>query len=234
MFYDWESPARDVHRCRLPYLDVTVGVVQGRDGIVLIDCGTTLLEAEQLVSDIAEITGGAVTQLVMTHHHFDHILGAPGFAGATSYAPAAVARALSTGLAEVRAHALQYDADPAELDRAIAVARTPDHVITDADLNLGDRTVHVEHPGPGHTDHDLVVVVPPITADDPTVVFCGDLVEESADPAVNAESDVAAWVATLDHVLGLGGPDAVYIPGHGAAVDAAFVRRQRDWLRSRC
>lgn len=77
MFYDWESPARDVHRCRLPYLDVTVGVVQGRDGIVLIDCGTTLLEAEQLVSDIAEITGGAVTQLVMTHHHFDHILAHP-------------------------------------------------------------------------------------------------------------------------------------------------------------
>ncbi|HKI42703.1 MAG TPA: MBL fold metallo-hydrolase, partial [Mycobacterium sp.] len=25
----------------------------------------------------------------------------------------------------------------------------------------------------------------------------------------------------------------VYVPGHGNVVDAAFVRRQRDWLRER-
>lgn len=233
MYYVWESPAAGVHRCRLPFLDVTVGLVEGTDSILLIDCGTTLLEAAQLASDVAEITGGSVTHLLMTHHHFDHILGAPGFAGAASYAPAAVARALTTGLGEVRAHALQYGADPDELDRAIAVARAPDHVVSDAVLHLGDRAVHVVHPGRGHTDHDLVAAVPPANPEDATVVFCGDLVEESADPAVNAESDVAAWAASLDRVLALGGEHAVYIPGHGAAVDAAFVRRQRDWLRSR-
>lgn len=233
MYYEWESPARGVHRCRLPFLDVTVGLIRGRDGVVLVDCGTTLLEAKRLASDVVELTGGAVTHLVMTHHHFDHILGAPGFAGAASYAPAAVGRALTTGLADVRAHALQYGADPAELDRAIAVAQAPDHIVTDTGLDLGDRMVHLVHPGRGHTDHDLVVIAAPATGGDPTVVFCGDLVEESADPAVNAESDVAAWIDTLDRVLALGGPDAVYIPGHGAAVDAAFVRRQREWLRNR-
>ena len=30
--------------------------------------------------------------------------------------------------------------------------------------------------------------------------------------------------------LDAGGPDAVYVPGHGAVVDAAFVERQRRWL----
>ena len=233
MHYAWESPAIGVYRCRLPFLDVTVGLVHGRDGVVLIDCGTTLLEAAQLNSDIADITGTVVTHIVMTHHHFDHILGAPGFGGALSYAPPAVARALTTGIGEVRAHALQYGADVGELDRAIAAAKAPDHVITEVDLDLGDRTIHVEHPGRGHTDHDLVVVVAPVGAQDHTVVFCGDLVEESADPAINAESDVRAWIGTLDRLLALGGPDAVYIPGHGAAVDAAFVGRQRDWLTTR-
>ena len=230
MHYEWESPAAGVYRCRLPFLDVTVGLVHGRDGAVLIDCGTTLLEAAQLTSDIADITGAVVTHIVMTHHHFDHILGAPGFGAALSYAPPAVARALTTGIGEVRAHALRYGADVGELDRAIAAAKAPDHVITDVDLDLGDRVIHVEHPGRGHTDHDLVVVVAPVGAQDRTVVFCGDLVEESADPAINAESDVRSWIGTLDRLLALGGPDAVYIPGHGAAVDAAFVRRQRDWL----
>lgn len=233
MHYDWESLSDGVHRCRLPFLDVTVGLVQGRGAVLLIDCGTTLLEASRLAEDVAAITGGVVTKIVMTHHHFDHILGAAGFGDAVGYAPPAVVEALTTGIGEVRAHALQYGAEPGEVDRAVVAARAPDHVVTGADLDLGGRTVHIEHPGRGHTDHDLVVVVPPIAPTQPTVVFCGDLVEESADPAIDAGSDLPAWPGTLDRVLALGGPDAIYVPGHGAVVDAAFVRDQRDWLAAR-
>ena len=229
MHYHWEPLSDGVHRCRLPFLDVTVGVVQGSSGILLIDSGTTLLEASRIAEDVAVITGGAVTHLVLTHHHFDHVLGSAGFPGAVSYAPPAVGAALMTRIGEVRAHALEYGADTEAVDRAIAAVRAPDHEVMTVDLDLGDRTVHVEHPGPGHTDHDLVVVVPGEHA----VVFCGDLVEESADPAVDAGSDVRAWPHTLDRVLALGGPDGIYVPGHGAVVDAAFVRRQRNWLRSR-
>jgi glyoxylase-like metal-dependent hydrolase (beta-lactamase superfamily II) len=43
--FDWERLADGVLRCRLPFLDVTVGVVCGRDGAVLIDSGTTLTGA---------------------------------------------------------------------------------------------------------------------------------------------------------------------------------------------
>lgn len=228
MHYHWEPLADGVHRCRLPFLDVTVGVVQGSSGTLLIDSGTTLLEASRIAEDVAVITGGAVTHLVLTHHHFDHVLGSAGFPDAVSYSPRAVAAALTTKIGEVRAQALEYGADTDAVDQAIAAIRAPDHEVTTLDLDLGGRAVHVEHPGPGHTDHDLVVVVPGERA----VVFCGDLVEESADPAVDAGSDVRAWPHTLDRVLALGGPAGVYIPGHGAVVDAAFVRRQRDWLRN--
>ena len=229
MHYHWEPLSAGVHRCRLPFLDVTVGVVQGTSGILLIDSGTTLLEASRIAEDVAVITGGAVTHLVLTHHHFDHVLGSAGFPRAVSYAPSAVATALTTGIGELRSQALKYGADPEAVDRAIAAMRAPDHEVTTVDLDLGGRTVHVEHPGLGHTDHDLIVVVPGERA----VVFCGDLVEESADPAVDAGSDVRSWPLTLDRVVALGGPDGVYVPGHGAVVDAAFVRRQRDWLRNR-
>ncbi|HSX97971.1 MAG TPA: MBL fold metallo-hydrolase, partial [Streptomyces sp.] len=37
----------------------------------------------------------------------------------------------------------------------------------------------------------------------------------------------------LDRLLALGGEDALYVPGHGAVVDAAFVRAQRDALARR-
>jgi glyoxylase-like metal-dependent hydrolase (beta-lactamase superfamily II) len=65
------------------------------------------------------------------------------------------------------------------------------------------------------------------------VVFCGDLIEESADPAIDEGSDVAAWPESLNRVLAVGGEGARYVPGHGAVVDAGFVRRQRDWLINR-
>ena len=99
-------------------------------------------------------------------------------------------------------------------------------------IDLGNFHVTIAHLGRGHTDADLVVVVP---GDDGErlVVFSGDLIEESGDPAIDADSDVAAWPDTLDRLLGVGGPDAIYVPGHGSVVDAEFVRRQQDWLRRR-
>jgi len=228
--YAWETPAEGVHRCRLPFLDVTVGLVLGSRATLLVDCGTTLHEAAALAADVAVLGGGAVTHLVMTHDHFDHVLGSAGFGGAELYGAPAVTAALTTGLDGVRAHAVDYGADPAELDLAIAAVRAPDHQVLDVDLDLGGRVVHVRHAGPGHTDHDLVVVVPPVVPGRPAVVFCGDLVEESGDPSVTDESDLVAWPGTLDRLTALGGEDAVYVPGHGAMVDAGFVRRQRDWL----
>ncbi|MEC9324590.1 MAG: MBL fold metallo-hydrolase, partial [Actinomycetota bacterium] len=38
---------------------------------------------------------------------------------------------------------------------------------------------------------------------------------------------------TLDRVLAAGAPTEAYEPGHGAVVDAEFVRRQADWLARR-
>ena len=229
--YEWEHLADGVYRCRLPFLDVTVGLVHGAAGVLLIDCGTTLAESGGIADDVRQLTGSEVTHLVLTHHHFDHILGVGGFPHAQTYAAAPVAAALSTGIGAVRDYALRYGADPGDLDLAIAAVKTPDYVIENADIDLGDRLVRVEHPGRGHTDHDLVVVVP---ASGPgPVVFCGDLIEESADPAIDEGSDVTAWPQTLDRVLAMGGEDARYVPGHGAVVDAEFVRRQRDWLADR-
>ncbi|CQD19953.1 Zn-dependent hydrolase [Mycolicibacterium conceptionense] len=87
----------------------------------------------------------------------------------------------------------------------------------------------IGHPGRGHTTHDLIVTVP----DRHPVVFCGDLVEQSGDPVIDADSDLVAWPATLEAVLAAGGQDGVFVPGHGAVVDAHFVRRQQRWLSGR-
>lgn len=77
------------------------------------------------------------------------------------------------------------------------------------------------------------MVAPGTNAGEPAVVFTGDLVEESGAPAIDDDSDAESWSVTLDRLLALGGPEAMYVPGHGNVVDAGFVRRQRDWLARR-
>ncbi|MDX1892023.1 MBL fold metallo-hydrolase [Mycolicibacterium sp. 050158] len=233
MNQDWESLATGVYRCRLAFLDVTVGLVLGSEGVLLIDSGTTFDEARSIEADVLAFDQRGVTRVVLTHDHFDHILGSTVFAEAAVHAMPAVAETMLHRTDYLRAHALEYGAAEADVDAVIAAVRIPQHLGARASIDLGDRTVEVEHPGIGHTDHDLIVRVPPLHATDPNVVFCGDLVEESGDPSVAPESDVAQWPATLDRVMDVGGPGAVYVPGHGAVVDANFIRRQQRWLRGR-
>ena len=229
----WESLATGVYRCRLAFLDVTVGLVLGRDGVLLIDSGSTLNEARSIDADVRTFDPRGVTRLVLTHDHFDHVLGASTFTDAVAYAMPRVAETLTTGKAELRRQAVEYGAVAVDVDAALAAARVPRPVAGRLSIDLGDRTVEVEHPGPGHTDHDLIVTVPPLNDGDVAVVFCGDLVEESGDPSIEPESDVTRWPATLDRVLAVGGPRARYVPGHGAVVDAEYVTRQREWLLRR-
>jgi glyoxylase-like metal-dependent hydrolase (beta-lactamase superfamily II) len=230
--FDWKQLTDSVHRCRLPFLDVTVGLVQGRTGAMLVDTGATLAEATAIDADVRRIAGRRVTHVVLTHKHFDHVLGSSVFAEAETYCAPEVSEYLSSATEQLRDDALRYGADVDEIDRAIAALQPPQHAVDNAVVDLGNRRVTIAHLGRGHTTSDLVVVVPGDHGGR-LVVFTGDLIEESGDPAIDADSDVAAWPATLDRVLAIGGPDAIYVPGHGSVVGADFVRRQRDWLRRR-
>lgn len=230
----WEQLTDNAYRSRLEFCDVTVGLVRGRSGALLVDTGTTLTEAAAIDADVRQLAGCPVTHIVLTHKHFDHVLGSPMFTGAEIYCAPEVVEYLSSATDQIRDDALRCGADAAEIERAIAALRPPHHGVYDAAINLGDRNVTIAYLGRGHTTSDLVVIAPGPEGDDGrVVVFTGDLVEESAEPAIDADSDVAAWPATLDRLLAIGGPDAIYVPGHGKIVDAEFIRRQRNWLKER-
>lgn len=223
----WEQLTRQVSRCRLPFCDVTVGLVHGGGEVLLVDTSTTLLEARAIAEDVVALTGREVGHVLLTHNHFDHILGHSVFAGARTYCSPEVVTTMATQGPQLRAEAVRHGADAEDVDRAIEALAAPRDSTAAAVVGLGDVEVRISHPGRGHTDHDLIAVV---TGTDRTVVFCGDLVEESGDPCVDEYSDLSAWPAALERVLATGGQGAVFVPGHGAVVEAAFVRRQAAWL----
>ena len=102
MNFAWEQLSDGVHRCRLPFLDVTIGLVHGATGTLLIDTGTTLTEATAVKADVAETAGGAVSDIVLTHNHFDHILGSAAFRGAAVYCAPDVAATEQTSISAAR------------------------------------------------------------------------------------------------------------------------------------
>ncbi|MEQ6023122.1 MBL fold metallo-hydrolase [Streptomyces salinarius] len=233
----WERLADGVGRCRLPGWDCTAGLVLGAGGALMVDAGSSLAEGARLHEAARRLAGHRVTHLALTHPHFDHVFGAAAFEGAEVYGAygAAGTGALfapgGQGREALRADAVAEGLDArAAREAADALVPVRQDVRGEQRLDLGGgRQLLLADVGPGHTSHDLAVLVP----GSPAVVFCGDLVEESGEPQAGPDAVPSGWPAALDRLLDLGGDDALYVPGHGAVVDAAFVRAQRDALAVR-
>ncbi|MFE3017657.1 MBL fold metallo-hydrolase [Streptomyces sp. NPDC059256] len=230
--FGWERLADGVGRRRLPGWDATCGLVVGGEGVLLFDSGSTLREGAELRAQAqALLSGREVTHIALSHPHFDHVLGAAAFPGAEVYGTQGLDGLLRREADALRADAVRHGVEPLEAAAAAGALVSPGHAVAGQqtlDLGGGRRVVLVDA-GPGHTGHDLALLVP----GSPAVVFCGDLVEESGEPQAGPDAVGARWPAALDRLLALGGKDARYVPGHGAVVDAAFVRAQRDALAER-
>ncbi|UGY91375.1 MBL fold metallo-hydrolase [Streptomyces gobiensis] len=228
----WEELAPGVVRRRMPGWDETIGAVAGSAGVLVVDTGATLRDGAETRRQLVELFGLPVTHVALTHPHFDHVLGTAAFAGVEVYGAVGTALLLSghRAVEELREDAIRHGVDPDAAAEAVDVLVAPHHQVSgELTLALGERQILLANVGPGHTCHDLAVLVP----GEPEVVFCGDLVEESGDPQAGPDAQPGQWPAALDRLLALGGEDATYVPGHGAVVDAAFVRAQRDLLAGR-
>ncbi|MEU1439154.1 MBL fold metallo-hydrolase [Streptomyces sp. NPDC005786] len=230
----WERLGHGVGRRRLPVWDATVALVAGTDGVLLCDTGSSLREAVEVRRQAQSLLGTRVTHVALSHPHFDHVLGTAAFAGAQVYGAAGLADLLRGGADEMYADAVRQGLPEHDAAEAADVLVAPRHEVCGAwTLDLGGgREVLLVNAGPGHSGHDLAVLVPGVSGS-PAIVFCGDLVEESGEPQAGPDAFPARWPAALDRLLALGGEDALYVPGHGAVVDAAFVRAQRDQLAAR-
>lgn len=224
----WERLGNGIGRRRLPGWDATAALVAGPDGVLLLDTGSSLREGAELRRQAERLLGRRVTHIALSHPHFDHVLGTAAFAGAGVYGAVGVAGLLRRGAEDLRAEAVRHGVPARDAAEAADVLVAPHHeVCGEWTLDLGGGfQVLLANVGPGHSGHDLAVLVP----GSPAVVLCGDLVEESGEPQAGPDAVPSRWPAALDRLLSLGGEDALYVPGHGAVVDAAFVRRQRGHL----
>ncbi|MEV7948983.1 MBL fold metallo-hydrolase [Streptomyces rubiginosohelvolus] len=232
--FGWERLGNGVGRRRLPGWDATVALVAGAEGVLLYDTGSTLREGVELRRQAEALLGRRVTHIALSHPHFDHVLGTAAFAGVQVYGSAGLTALLRDGEQALYGDAVRQGVPEDEAARSADTLVVPHHEVHgERTLDLGGgRRVLLADLGPAHSSHDLAVVVPGSDGE-PPVVLCGDLVEESGEPQAGPDADPARWPAALERLLELGGEDALYVPGHGAVVDAAFVRKQRAALAER-
>jgi glyoxylase-like metal-dependent hydrolase (beta-lactamase superfamily II) len=213
----WQEVGDRVFVRRYAFFDQDIGAVVGEGAVLVIDTRTTYAQARELQDDLRALSPHPVI-VVNTHFHFDHTFGNALFRPAEIWGHVRCAVMLRSDGERMRRAVAGHMPDlAAELDEVEIVP--PDRTVGDrGTIDVGGRPVHLRYLGRGHTDNDLVVLVP-----DASVAFAGDLIEQGAPPSFG-DSFPLDWPETLRASLPL--LEGAVVPGHGDVVDRAFVETQ--------
>jgi glyoxylase-like metal-dependent hydrolase (beta-lactamase superfamily II) len=210
----WQELRPGIYRAVAEPESVNLGLVVGTEAALLVDTGSSPEQGRAIRESVSTVTDRPLVAVVVTHWHYDHAFGLAAFAGLDSVGHESVAGRLASP--EAAAEATRLGVAPEALvppGRELVVATA---------FDLGDQRVEVAHLGRGHTDGDLLVVVP-----GPDVVFAGDLIESAGAPSFGPDSVPDEWAGTLDGLVGLMTERTIAVPGHGDPVNREFVFNQR-------
>ncbi|HEX2022859.1 MAG TPA: MBL fold metallo-hydrolase, partial [Candidatus Thermoplasmatota archaeon] len=186
------------------------GIIAGRDGVLAVEGFFQPGGARWLAGRARELAGRWPTHVVLTHYHADHVNGVAGYLGDAVRRPVLRATVPTRDLALERGR-------PPDPERAAALSEAKAITVAGpSTIDLGGRVVRVV-PRDGHTASDVTLEL-----DEPSVVFCGDLVWNAMFPNyVDATpSRLARAVRALPRER-----ETVYVPGHGPLARAADVDR---------
>jgi glyoxylase-like metal-dependent hydrolase (beta-lactamase superfamily II) len=223
---DWVEVGDRVFVTRYAFYDQNIGVVLGDEGVLLVDTRLSYRQADEIIRDLRRLTPLPVRVVVDTHGHHDHAFGNGRFRPVPIWGHERSATMIrETGerqRAAVMAAFPELAADLAEVELV-----PPDHTFSDTatvEIEPGGRSVELRFLGRGHTDNDIVVLVP-----DADVMFAGDLLEADAPPFFG-DGFPLDWPETVEALVELA--TGVVVPGHGTVGDRAFAVRQMTQFRS--
>jgi glyoxylase-like metal-dependent hydrolase (beta-lactamase superfamily II) len=201
------------------------GFVETADGVVVIDALGSPQLARELIAEIRARTGKAVSHVILTHYHADHIYGLQEFkrAGARIIAHRGGLDYLNSETAQSRLAASRVELAP-WVDAETRLVPADEWIDGPRELLVGGVRLLLQPVGPAHTPEDLVVFLPA-----EKTLFAGDIVFRGRIPFVG-QADSRRWIAALDTLLAY---DAkLVVPGHGPMSDSARADMEltRDYL----
>jgi glyoxylase-like metal-dependent hydrolase (beta-lactamase superfamily II) len=194
-------------------------------GVVVIDALGSPVLADQLMAEIRKVTPLAVTHVIVTHYHADHIYGLQSFKarGARIIAHGAAKEYLYSDTAQIRLDASRQTLAP-WIDSATRLVSADDWIDGPTDLMVGGVRFSLQPVGPSHTPEDLVVYLPK-----EKILFAGDLVFRGRIPYVG-QADSGHWIKALQTLLSF--ETDTIVPGHGplSAQARHDMELTRDYL----
>jgi cyclase len=172
-------------------------------GILVVDTGLNEHEGRKLLTEIRKVSQAPVRWIVNTHYHPDHI------GGNSVVGPDAII--ISTEFTRSKT-------DKPTQKNSVNETVGPKGLV----LYLDGHEVRIYHPGPAHTQGDLVVYFP-----DDNAIATGDLFLTNSCPAMD-DGDMENWIVALDHMLAL--PVEHVIPGHFELATKRELQRLRNYL----
>jgi glyoxylase-like metal-dependent hydrolase (beta-lactamase superfamily II) len=221
----WQEVGDRVFVRRYRIYDQNVGVVLGDESALLVDTRISHRQAEEIRSDLREITSLPIGVVVNTHGHADHVFGNHPLRPATIWGHERCVTMIETTAEKQRQVTIAAVPELAS-ELYEVVFDPPDRVFTEnatVEIEPGGRSVELRYLGRGHTDNDIVVLVP-----DANVLFAGDLLEADATPFFGDGYPVD-WPDTAARLVEL--VTGAVVPGHGTVGDKAFAVRQMGELR---
>lgn len=195
-----------------------IGILDSRDGAIVIDTGPSRRYGEELAKLAQELTGKPVVRAYLTHFHPDHVFGNQAFGPDKIVAPQGVIDGLKLA-GEDFATAMYHLAGDWMRGTELVL---PGKAVGDGVEQVGERRLrHMVLKG--HTDTDLVIF-----DENSGVLFAGDLSFLDRAPTT-PHADLAAWRASLDKLEAI--DQKKLVSGHGPAEDGKRgIRQTRNWL----
>jgi len=138
-----------------------IGIIVGRDGVLVVDTGMGPRNAETVLDEVKKITSKPVAYLTITHFHPEHGMGAQAFPTSTIVIcpTAQKAELLEKGAALINQFS-SVSVGIADLLKPVKI-RMPNVTFSEeAEVALGDFPVRLLHWGPSHTRGDEFVFCP--------------------------------------------------------------------------
>jgi glyoxylase-like metal-dependent hydrolase (beta-lactamase superfamily II) len=202
-----------------------IGIIVGRNGVLVIDTGMGPKNTEIVLGEVKKITSEHIAYLTVTHFHPEHGMGAQAFpAGTTIIYPMAQKTELLEKGADIVSMFRGFSPEIADLLKPVRITMPNVTFAEEAEVNLGDIPVQLLHWGPAHTRGDEFIFLP-----EQSILFGGDVVVNRFFP-IMPDSDASGtnWIQILERLEKLN--PAIVVPGHGEVGDAGLITAMREYL----
>ena len=203
-----------------------VGIIMGKQAILVIDTGLGPRNAETILREVAKVGKRPEMYLVTTHFHPEHAGGSSAFPPNTKFI---LSRVQQQDLDELGQGMMNTFASRSALNAELLkdVKFRKADVIFDREytIHLGGVDVDLFSPGSTHTRGDTTAYVR-----QDRVLFAGDIVMNHAFLAFGNYSSVRAWIDELKRIENM--KPAKIVPSHGSVGDGSLTGQQLAVLQA--